>query len=126
MSWVYFTGRKLEAKRGQVIYQHLGNAMLHSNRQPSHLIIMHYCLLREFIVLSGNILIDTTLTSVKAKEKIIVPESVVHLQEITKPCFTFILLTEIYSWKNGVAQSLCMWEIVGAFDPLWHDRKKAW
>lgn len=67
----------------------------HSNRQPSHLIIMHYCLLREFIVLSGNILIDTTLTSVNAKEKIIVPESVVYLQEITEPCFIFILFTEI-------------------------------
>lgn len=60
------------------------------------------------------------------EEKIRSFESAVCLQEIMKSYFIFIKFTEIYSWKNGVAQSLCMWEIVGAFNPLWHDRKKAW
>lgn len=56
----------------------------------------------------------------------ILPESAICLQEITKSCFICFIFTEVYSWKNGMAQSLCMWEIVSAFDPLWHDRKKAW
>lgn len=53
------------------------------------------------------------------------PENAVCLQEIVTSCFIFITSPEIYSWKNGVAQSLCMWEASGAFDPLWHDRKEA-
>lgn len=61
------------------------------------------------------------------KEKLLIsPGSAICLQEVTKSCFIFIIFTEIYSWKNGVAQSLCMWEIAGTFDPLRHDRKKAW
>lgn len=38
----------------------------------------------------------------------------------------FTVFIEVNCSKNGVAQSLCMWEVVGAFDPLWHDRKKTW